>query len=410
MCKLNTKDYEPAIDQCEMVLEKDPRNTKACFRMATAIYQKTDKCTAVGTEGQIRSVYNYLKKANESTPSDVKIREFLNEVKEKYDKYQEDQSKKQREQEEKEVEKKAESTEAPAQKGLKRVRVTDPEEEKHKEAPKEEPRIQEEEKKQPEPQPQQQYPQQNYGYPPNMPDYSNMSDDQLNVMIEQMRNNKEFAKQALVGNGQNIDDAQLDMMLNMMTPQMMRMSMQMMKDNPSLMQNHRARMGQQAGAQPQQTAAAAAPTQGQAPPTSQPQMPAGMPANMAEMMDNPMIKEMLNNPETMRNMMNMMGNQGQGGPMSAEGMQEMMKDPSLKNMMKNPEAIANMLNMVKSNPALKETLAKQIGIEPDQLDKGLGVFKSILGAYSSVRNFFANKVVQLSILLLIIYTLFRYFG
>ena len=118
---------------------------------------------------------------------------------------------------------------------------------------------------------------------------------------------------------------------------------------------------------------------------------------------------MMNNPETMRNMMNMMGNQGQGGP-SAEGMQEMMKDPSIKNMMKNPEAISSMLNMVKSNPALKETLSKQIGIEPDQLDKGLGLLKSILGAYTSVRNFFANKVVQLSLLLLLIYIFFRYFG
>ena len=126
-------------------------------------------------------------------------------------------------------------------------------------------------------------------------------------------------------------------------------------------------------------------------------------------MNNPIVKEMMNNPETMRNMMNMMGNQGQGGP-SAEGMQEMMKDPSIKNMMKNPEAISSMLNMVKSNPALKETLSKQIGIEPDQLDKGLGLLKSILGAYTSVRNFFANKVVQLSLLLLVIYIFFRYFG
>jgi tetratricopeptide (TPR) repeat protein len=45
LCKLNTKDYDVAIDQCEMVLDKDPNNWKAAFRLATAVYQKTDKCS-----------------------------------------------------------------------------------------------------------------------------------------------------------------------------------------------------------------------------------------------------------------------------------------------------------------------------------------------------------------------------
>mgnify|MGYP006950297986 CR=1 FL=1 len=34
--------------------------------------------------------------------------------------------------------------------------------------------------------------------------------------------------------------------------------------------------------------------------------------NMAEMMNNPMVKEMMNNPEMMKNAMNMMGG-GMGG-------------------------------------------------------------------------------------------------
>ena len=34
MCKLNLKDYDSCIDQCERVLEHDPKNTKAAFRMS----------------------------------------------------------------------------------------------------------------------------------------------------------------------------------------------------------------------------------------------------------------------------------------------------------------------------------------------------------------------------------------
>lgn len=34
LCKYNLKDYEAAIDQCERVLDKDPKNAKACFRLA----------------------------------------------------------------------------------------------------------------------------------------------------------------------------------------------------------------------------------------------------------------------------------------------------------------------------------------------------------------------------------------
>ena len=42
-----------------------------------------------------------MKKANESAPNDVKIKEFLNEVKEKFDKHKEEQDRKIKEEEEK---------------------------------------------------------------------------------------------------------------------------------------------------------------------------------------------------------------------------------------------------------------------------------------------------------------------
>lgn len=52
-----------------------------------------------------------------------------------------------------------------------------------------------------------------------------------------MKNNKEMARSVLANGGQRIDDAQLDMMLNMMTPEMMKMSMNFAKSNPDMVRN-----------------------------------------------------------------------------------------------------------------------------------------------------------------------------
>lgn len=49
LCKLNQKEFDVAIDQCERVLEKDSNNSKASFRLASALYEKTEKCTKSGT-------------------------------------------------------------------------------------------------------------------------------------------------------------------------------------------------------------------------------------------------------------------------------------------------------------------------------------------------------------------------
>jgi len=55
-------------------------------------------------------------------------------------------------------------------------------------------------------------------------------------MIDQMKNNKELARQAFANRpgGGNMDDAQWDMMLNMMTPEMLRMSMKFAQENPEI--------------------------------------------------------------------------------------------------------------------------------------------------------------------------------
>ena len=73
MCKLTTKDYDEAVDQCERVLESDGNNWKAAFRLATALHSK-DK------NKNLRTILNYAKKAHTINPQDAKVKEFYNDV------------------------------------------------------------------------------------------------------------------------------------------------------------------------------------------------------------------------------------------------------------------------------------------------------------------------------------------
>ena len=133
LCKLNTKDFDVAIDQCERVLDKDAKNSKALFRLATALYEKSEKCTKPGTQGEIRAIHNYMKKATQNNPNDKKLREFYNEVRNKFDSYEDDRKQEERAKEILEGKKTTEDAQEKTQaekKGLKRVIVTDPEEEK----------------------------------------------------------------------------------------------------------------------------------------------------------------------------------------------------------------------------------------------------------------------------------------
>lgn len=68
LCKLTMKEYEIVIDQCERVLDQEPKNWKASFRMAQALYEQTKG------ESNIRSIHNYAKKALEGNPTDQKVK------------------------------------------------------------------------------------------------------------------------------------------------------------------------------------------------------------------------------------------------------------------------------------------------------------------------------------------------
>ena len=46
-------------------------------------------------------------------------------------------------------------------------------------------------------------------------------------------------------------------------------------------------------------------------------------------------------------------------------MKDMMANPSMAKMMENPDMLKNAVNMVKSNPAMLEMMAKQMpGVDP----------------------------------------------
>ena len=117
-----------------------------------------------------------------------------------------------------------------------------------------------------------------------MPDMSNISDDQMKASIDMMKQNPEMFKNIMKAQGMNISDEQMNMMTNMMSPEMMRMAQNMQRSGMM-----------PPGAQPQNTNGGAATNP----------MAGGMPNMQGDQMKN-MTDQILNNPEMLRNMMNMM--------------------------------------------------------------------------------------------------------
>ena len=62
-----------------------------------------------------------------------------------------------------------------------------------------------------------------------MPDISNISDDQIKMSIDMMKSNPEMFKSIMKSQGMDVSDEQLNMMSNMMTPEMLKMAQNMQK-------------------------------------------------------------------------------------------------------------------------------------------------------------------------------------
>ena len=68
-----------------------------------------------------------------------------------------------------------------------------------------------------------------------------------------------------------------------------------------------------------------------------------------------------------------------------------------------------MMNMVKNNPAMKEMLAQQTGQKPEDIEKMMDMMQNYSGYISSAYNVCTNKLVQLSLILLVLYMFYRLF-
>ena len=82
LCKLNLKQYDQVLDHCEQVLEFDPKNVKACFRMAQAQFALSQERNSAS---MVKSAHEFAKKAIQLTPNDATCKKFYEEVKLKYE-------------------------------------------------------------------------------------------------------------------------------------------------------------------------------------------------------------------------------------------------------------------------------------------------------------------------------------
>ena len=73
LCKFTTKQYDEAIDQCERVLDTEPKNWKASFRLASSLFQRSNENSS---ETELKTICNYAKKALDGNPNDAKVKEF----------------------------------------------------------------------------------------------------------------------------------------------------------------------------------------------------------------------------------------------------------------------------------------------------------------------------------------------
>ena len=80
MCKINLKDYDAVIDQCERVLEHEPNNVKANFRMSQAAYE----ISAGKNASKLKAALKYAELAYKGQPSNAQIKSHLEQVKLKH--------------------------------------------------------------------------------------------------------------------------------------------------------------------------------------------------------------------------------------------------------------------------------------------------------------------------------------
>jgi len=140
-----------------------------------------------------------------------------------------------------------------------------------------------------------------------------------------------------------------------------------------------------------------------------PGMPGG--GNMADMMNNPMVQQMMQNPEMIKMAQSMMGGGGMDpSKMDPTKMQEMFsKDPNMKKMMSDPDFLSNTLNMLKSpmgRPQV-EQMASQMNMSADTL---LTMLTWLLKIYMFYRRIVSNAIVFYGLIVLILSYILYWLG
>ncbi len=106
-----------------------------------------------------------------------------------------------------------------------------------------------------------------------------------------------------------------------------------------------------------------------------------------------------------------MGGAGGGTPNPA-AMQDMMSNPSMSKMLDNPEFLKQTVGMLKSPMARPqvEQMAKQVNMSPDTLLSILDWMASAAGAYSRVKRVVANPIIYYGLIVLVVSYLLFWFG
>lgn len=193
----------------------------------------------------------------------------------------------------------------------------------------------------------------------NMPDMSNISDDQLNMSLNMMKSNPGMFKSMMEAQGMKVDDAQLDMMTKMMTPEMMRMAQNMQKSGM-------------------------VPPTGAAPGAPAAQNPTG---DVGAMPGMPGMGGMPN-----------MGNMSQDQADAMKNMTSKMFD--------DPAMLKNMMNMMTSDPngPMMQMLQQQFpNMNPNTVSRVMGVLSYFIMAYAYMRKIWSYTVTKIAFFCLCVY-------
>ena len=80
-CKLNLKDYDHVIDQCERVLDYDANNIKASFRMSQAAFALSHGKSL----SQLKVALKHAQIAKNGQPNNTSVKSHFDEVKRVHD-------------------------------------------------------------------------------------------------------------------------------------------------------------------------------------------------------------------------------------------------------------------------------------------------------------------------------------